>query len=50
MAATRVSSLMYLVPPVTASLAWALFGEVLTLTGLAGMVLTVIGVALVLRR
>ena len=49
-AATQVSSLMYLVPPVTALLAWALFDEVLTLTALGGMVLAVIGVALVLRR
>ena len=48
-AATRVTSLMYLVPPCTAMLAWALFGEALTWSMLAGMVLTVCGVAMVVR-
>lgn len=48
-AATRVSSLMYLVPPCTAVLAWALFGEALTATVLAGLALTAVGVWLVLR-
>jgi len=48
--AARVASLFYLVPPVTAALAWGLFGEVLTLTGLAGMGLAAFGVALVIRR
>lgn len=45
--ATRVTSLLYLVPPVTALLAWALFDEVLTGSMLLGMALTAIGVALV---
>ncbi len=49
-AATRVTSLMYLVPPCTASLAWLLFGEVVTLAMVAGMALTVAGVAMVLRQ
>ena len=49
-AATAVSSLMYLVPPCTALLAWWLFGETLTPLGLAGMALTACGVALVLRQ
>jgi drug/metabolite transporter (DMT)-like permease len=48
-AATRVASLMYLVPPCTALLAWALFGERLTLLVLAGLVLTAVGVGLVVR-
>ena len=48
-ATTQVSSLMYLVPPATALMAWAWFGEVLTPLGLAGMVVAVIGVALVVR-
>ena len=48
-ATTQVSSLMYLVPPATALMAWAWFGEVLTPLGLAGMVVAVIGVALVAR-
>ena len=48
-AATQVSSLMYLVPPVTALFAWFLFDERLTSLALAGMALAVIGVALVVR-
>lgn len=48
-AATRVSSLMYLVPPVTALVAWILFDEQLTPSAFAGMVLAVAGVALVVR-
>ena len=46
-AATQVSSLMYLVPPVTALVAWLLFDEQLTPPVLAGMGLAVLGVALV---
>jgi drug/metabolite transporter (DMT)-like permease len=48
-AATEVTSLMYLVPPCTAVLAWALFGEVFTWSMLAGMLLTATGVALVVK-
>ena len=48
-AATSVTSLMYLVPPCTAVLAWLLFGEVFTLSMALGMVLTATGVALVVR-
>ena len=48
-AATQVSSLMYLAPPVTALMAWVLFDEVLAPAALAGMVLAVAGVALVVR-
>jgi drug/metabolite transporter (DMT)-like permease len=48
-AATTVTSLMYLVPPCTALMAWALFGEAFTPTMLIGMLLTVGGVALVVR-
>ncbi len=48
-AATAVTSLMYLVPPCTALLAWWLFDETLGALGLAGMVLIAAGVALVLR-
>ena len=46
-AATRVSSLMYLVPPVTALVAWLLFDEALTVAAMAGMALAAAGVALV---
>ncbi len=49
-AAAAVTSLMYLVPPVTAVLAWLLFGEPITALSLGGTVLTAIGVALVVRR
>lgn len=46
-AATRVTSLFYLVPPTTALMAWALFGERLAPLALAGMAICVAGVALV---
>jgi drug/metabolite transporter (DMT)-like permease len=49
-AATRVTSLMYLVPPCTASLAWLLFDEVVTWAMVSGMVLTVVGVFMVMRE
>ena len=49
-AATRVTSLMYLVPPCTALLAWLLFDEVLTPAVFAGLVLTAVGVGLVVRQ
>ncbi|TSA14695.1 MAG: DMT family transporter [Betaproteobacteria bacterium] len=49
-AATRVASLFYLVPPSTALMAYAMFGETLSLMAMAGMVLAAIGVALVVYR
>ncbi|WP_418321488.1 DMT family transporter [Piscinibacter sakaiensis] len=48
-AATKVTSLFFLVPPCTALMAWPLFGETLSPLALAGMALTAIGVALVVR-
>ena len=48
-AATAVTSLMYLVPPTTAVLAWVLFDETLNASVLAGLALTAAGVALVVR-
>ncbi len=48
-AAASVSSLMYLVPPCTAFIAWLLFGEPITATTLAGTALTAAGVAIVVR-
>jgi drug/metabolite transporter (DMT)-like permease len=48
-AATRVTSLLYLVPPTTALMAWLLFDEALTLLMLVGMALTALGVWLVAR-
>src|SRR5688572_6651762 len=46
-AATEVTSLMYLVPPTTALMAWMLFGEPITLLTLTGIALTAVGVSLV---
>lgn len=49
-AATRVTSYLYLVPPVTAIMAWLMFGEVFQPIAAAGMALTIAGVALVVAR
>jgi drug/metabolite transporter (DMT)-like permease len=49
-AATAVSSLMYLVPPCTAMLAWLLFGEAITLLTITGIALAALGVSLVVRQ
>lgn len=48
-AATAVTSLLYLVPPTTAVMAWVLFREPVTVVTVAGMALTVLGVFLVVR-
>jgi len=48
-AATAVTSLMYLVPPTTALMAWVLFDETLSASVLAGLGLAAAGVALVVR-
>lgn len=48
--AARVASLFYLVPPVTALMAWMLFGESMSPLGLVGLALAAAGVALVVRR
>lgn len=48
-AATTVTSLMYLVPPTTAVMAWMLFGEPITALTVAGVALTALGVSLVVR-
>lgn len=45
----RVSSLFYLVPGVTAVLAWVLFGETLNLIQIGGIVIASLGVALATR-
>jgi drug/metabolite transporter (DMT)-like permease len=41
---------MYLVPPTTALMAWALFAEPLTPLTLLGIALTAAGVSLVVRK
>ena len=46
---SKVASLFYLVPGVTAVLAWALFGEALSLVQIAGLGLATFGVALATR-
>jgi drug/metabolite transporter (DMT)-like permease len=48
-AATTVTSLLYLVPPTTALMAWALFREPVTVLTVAGMALAAAGVGLVVR-
>jgi drug/metabolite transporter (DMT)-like permease len=45
-AAANVAALFYLVPPVTALMAWLLFGETLDAYALGGMALIALGVAL----
>lgn len=42
--ATRVASLMYLTPPVTAVWAWAMFGEAITVGIVAGFAICLLGV------
>jgi len=48
--ATRVTSLFYLTPPVTALMAWIAFGERFSQRALLGMACAVVGVALVVAR
>lgn len=48
-AAAAVTSLLYLVPPTTAVMAWILFSEPITLVTLAGIAVTAAGVSLVVR-
>jgi drug/metabolite transporter (DMT)-like permease len=49
-AATTVTSMMYLVPPCTALMAWLMFNEPLGPWVLVGMALSALGVALVVRQ
>jgi drug/metabolite transporter (DMT)-like permease len=48
-AAAAVTSLMYLVPPTTAVMAWFLFDEAITFATLLGIAFTAVGVSLVVR-
>ena len=48
-AATAVTSLMYLVPPCTALMAWLLFAEPITAVTVLGTAITALGVSLVVR-
>ena len=45
--ASRITSLFFLVPPVTALIAWAVLNETMGKVAVAGMALAVVGVALV---
>lgn len=47
--ASNVASLFFLVPPSTALIAWAMFGETLGLVEMAGVAVTAIGVLMVNR-
>ena len=48
--AGNVASLFYLVPPFTAIEAWLLFGETMSQEAIAGLLLSAVGVALVVRK
>ncbi len=48
-AATAVTSLLYLVPPCTALMAWLLFAEPITVVTVVGTAITALGVSLVVR-
>ena len=48
-AATAVTSLLYLVPPCTALMAWLLFAEPIAATTVVGMAFAALGVSLVVR-
>ena len=48
-AATAVTSLLYLVPPCTALMAWLLFAEPITTVTVLGTAITAVGVSLVVR-
>ena len=48
-AAASVASLMYLVPPTTAAIAWAVFDEPVTGLTILGTAATAVGVGLVVR-
>jgi drug/metabolite transporter (DMT)-like permease len=49
-AVTRAASLIYLMPPAVAIEAYALFGERMTLVQVTGLLVTVVGVALTVKR
>src|SRR5205814_10293384 len=47
---SRVSALFYLVPPVTAVIAWPLLGEAMPLLAWAGMAIAALGVAMASQK
>ena len=48
-AATRVTSLIYLSPPTTALMGWAMFNEIMSWLAIAGMLVVMAGVAMAVR-
>jgi drug/metabolite transporter (DMT)-like permease len=48
--AAKTASLFYLVPPVTALMAFVLFDETLAPSAMLGMLITAVGVALVISK
>lgn len=48
-AAARVTSLIYLSPPTTAVMGWAMFGEIMSWWAIAGMAIATAGVAMAVR-
>lgn len=49
-AATKVTSLLYMVPPTTAAMAWLLFDEPITAMTVAGTAVTVVALILVIKN
>jgi drug/metabolite transporter (DMT)-like permease len=48
--ATTMTGTMYLVPSITAAMAWLMFGETLAASAVAGMLVTLFGVYLVVKK
>ncbi len=49
-AAARVTSLIYLSPPTTAIMGWAMFGEIMSWVAIGGMAVAMAGVAMAVRN
>jgi drug/metabolite transporter (DMT)-like permease len=47
---SRVSSLFYLVPPISALMAWPLLGEAMPALGWVGFALAALGVAIAVKK
>ena len=49
-AAARITSLIYLSPPTTAIMGWAMFGETLSWQTIIGMIVAMIGIAMAVQN
>ena len=49
-AAARITSLIYLSPPTTAVMGWAMFGEILSWRAITGLFIAMVGVALAVKN